>query len=63
MIFNGGVMEKETKEQRIIREHYGLKRRVTTVEVSTEIANLKRRHERGTLDDRDLYLAARLRLI
>ena len=35
----------------IIRKHYGLTRRVTEAEVEAEIANLIRKHTRGSLDD------------
>lgn len=37
--------------KRTIRNHYGLTRPVTDKEAQDEVANLKRRHSAGTLDD------------
>lgn len=55
------MMARETIAMaRIIRNHYGLKRPVTPVEVLAEINSLLRKHKAGTMDDSDEMLAARL---
>ncbi len=47
----------------IIAKHYGIdKIKVTTDDVTREIANLQRRHADGTLDDHDADLYYSLRL-
>jgi hypothetical protein len=43
-----------------IRKHYALIRVVTDKEVMDEVANLKRKNEKGNLDDRQLYLLSTL---
>ena len=51
------------QQQRVVRSHYGLRRVVTPDEVAEEIASLKRKLQKGTLDDSSEYLAARLGLL
>ena len=51
------------KAARIIRNHYGLSRKVTVDEVRAEIANIERRRDAGSLDDGYFRLASALRLL
>lgn len=50
------------KPATIIRKHYGIKRQLTEKEVAEEIENLKRRKAKGSLDDSDAILVAKLKL-
>lgn len=45
---------------RKIRKHYGLNRAVTRDEVLAEVANLRRKEDKGSLDDRDQALYSAL---
>lgn len=47
----------------IIRAHYRTRRHLTDDEVVGEVKNLIRKHEAGSLDDRQQLLAAKLHLI
>ena len=50
------------EQRRAIRRHYGLSRPVTEEERIAEIAMLRRKESRGSLDDRTEALYAALRL-
>lgn len=53
---------EEVKKQ-IIAEHYRLRRTITNAELRAECDSLRRKQAKGSLDDLDEILAARLRLL
>lgn len=50
-------------EENIIRKHYGIKRRLSKKEIEDEKKNLVRKKSKGSLDDLDYKLAAKLKII
>jgi len=46
----------------IVREHYGLTRQPTDVEVNAEVTSIRRKRDRMSLDDRDERLCVRFDL-
>jgi hypothetical protein len=54
------LLAGELVAEKIIRKHYGLSRRLDPSEVQAEISNLRRKHEKGLLDDSQQRLWARL---
>lgn len=60
MAGNEHMSDRESRSQRIIRKHYGLKRQITFQEVQDEIANLRRKYAAGNMNYSDEVLAGAL---